>query len=489
MRTTTSSLRFSLPQFLLWIAAAMLIGSLAVINPYQNAPQNLALGSVLAVIALLPLSAWMAPGGERRIPLLAMHGLFYVVAYALGGFVKLPISLRGLAVAESDTTRALLAALCSWLMILAGYALGRRCRTVWALDLLSIDSPAMSRVVAVLLYPISVVVLVWARRSEQPEWQQVPEMVHMFLLLWVLHAAWSRQLAPTLRRAITLVAIPVEFVLFGLLAEGFLAGLLFYGLAFGITYAETRRRVPLALPIVVVVIFTVITPAKAEYRSTTWKTTGPRIGQLEGTMTFVQIAWDNLAKGSFGANRIDTIELVHARLVQLHTVAAVMADTPGIQPYRYGATLLPVLTKFIPRAIWPDKPREDLGNRWAHDYGYLDREDDATSYNLCWLAEMYMNGGWVGVALLSATVGLLMGWLWRWLLVTRSGSAHYAFAFMMAYGFFYPESNMSGGVGNLIPSAMMGLTIIAAMRPFSGQRAGALRRRSHARGSMALAAE
>ena len=60
---------------------------------------------------------------------------------------------------------------------------------------------------------------------------------------------------------------------------------------------------------------------------------------------------------------------------------------------------------------------------------------------------------------------------------------------MMAYGFFYPEGNMSGELGNLIPSAMLGLTITAAMRLCTGHPAPAVRGGPAARRSMALAAE
>lgn len=65
-------------------------------------------------------------------------------------------------------------------------------------------------------------------------------------------------------------------------------------------------------------------------------------------------------------------------------------DTAALDRGAVGKTIyLPLLTKMIPRSLWPNKPDERFGNDWARRYGYL-RDDYSTSYNLPWLPEQYM---------------------------------------------------------------------------------------------------
>ena len=118
--------------------------------------------------------------------------------------------------------------------------------------------------------------------------------------------------------------------------------------------------------------------------------------------------------------------------------------------FRNGVTYLPLLTKWIPRAIWPDKPREDQGNSWAHDYRYVGENDYSTSFNLPWYPEMYMNFGWPGVVIISGLIGLLMSAIWNIVAKGATVPSQFAAGMMFCSVFYFPESNLSIEIGNLL---------------------------------------
>ncbi len=119
---------------------------------------------------------------------------------------------------------------------------------------------------------------------------------------------------------------------------------------------------------------------------------------------------------------------VSPRINNFHTFAIIVDGTPWLVPYWDGASYVELITKPIPRIIWPEKPRSDLGNRWAKPYGLLDYGDYGTSFNLPWIVEAYGNFGSPGVLAVSALVGFLFGFLYQKLL-KQAGRDCAAFAF------------------------------------------------------------
>jgi len=454
---------------LIWGGLIALLAFLAAANPYEKSGLNRSLGGIVVILALAPLLGWLTKRNARDIPLLGMHGLFYAVCFGFAGFVTVPLSLVGeISVSESEYTTALLAALLSWGALVGGYTIGKLIDIRLLSATTSVDSPKSDRL-AVTLYPCAVVLFLIASNTGQTDWLQIAAALRVFFFVWVIHAALSGNLPARWTRVVLAVFIPAECLLFGGIAGGTLVGLLIYAQLLGITYSTTRGRTPVVLPLVAVALFAVLTPAKNDYRVETRGDNARQLGVVEGTKLFVSLAWQNAAAGDPRTTAKDTFEAAYARVDHLHTVAAVMADTPGVQPFRYGWTLLPLLTKWIPRVVWADKPREELGNRWARDYRYLGPNDEVTSYNLPWLAEMFMNFGWSGVIVLSLAVGVLMGALWRWLISRRAGSAHFAFSLTLTSAFFFPESNMSLQLGGLVVAGVTMMTALTLLRHFTGE--------------------
>ena len=86
---------------------------------------------------------------------------------------------------------------------------------------------------------------------------------------------------------------------------------------------------------------------------------------------------------------------------------------------------------------------EDLGNKWAHMYGYLYDHDYTTSFNLPFITEMYLNFGVLGIVIISIMIGVLMGWLSRRYWSRNTNVLVTALGVLIALPFLTPESNFS----------------------------------------------
>lgn len=125
-------------------------------------------------------------------------------------------------------------------------------------------------------------------------------------------------------------------------------------------------------------------------------------------------------------------------------------ETPERIPYYRGETLRPLLYVVVPRFLWPNKPREDIGNRIGHTYRVLSPADHVTSINLPWIVEFYINFGIPGVLGGLALTGFLMGGI-AWLGVAASRSEVIALlTISVLFPLTYQESNLSLMLGNTL---------------------------------------
>ena len=80
----------------------------------------------------------------------------------------------------------------------------------------------------------------------------------------------------------------------------------------------------------------------------------------------------------------------------LSSISLVNEKTPSIVPYWDGESYLPIFFKLIPRAIWPSKPKEEMGQKFGHRYKIIRDDDTRTSMNTPIITEAYMNFGVIG---------------------------------------------------------------------------------------------
>ena len=119
-------------------------------------------------------------------------------------------------------------------------------------------------------------------------------------------------------------------------------------------------------------------------------------------------------------------------------------------PYAYGETYYPLLSKFIPRVLWPDKPQEAGGQYFGHRYQILPEEDLATSVNMPLILESYVNWGWYGIIFSATLFGLVIRFLWEIWIGEHCATGNVILGMMVVFIMVGQESNLSGLLGGML---------------------------------------
>src|SRR5262249_6737243 len=193
------------------------------------------------------------------------------------------------------------------------------------------------------------------------------------------------------------------------LAMGFATGSTFQALEvvflLTIVYWTTTRRFPLEVLIISLCLLVMLIPIRGEFRAITWYGEGADLSTYDKFVLYVQTV-AKMVRGQ-GMTWDEAVSNTAWRISHILTFGDVINLTPDFIPYMYGETYYPILTKPIPRILYPDKPIEDMGQLFGHRYRFLDANDFHTSFNLPQLVELYINFGPWGVAFGMFLIGLL----------------------------------------------------------------------------------
>ena len=126
-------------------------------------------------------------------------------------------------------------------------------------------------------------------------------------------------------------------------------------------------------------------------------------------------------------------------------------QSPTPIPYWDGFSYRPLITSFVPRVLYPDKPREVSGHTFGQRYGLLSNSSSTTSVNIPWLTELLANFGPWGAVLGMFLVGVFLAFLDT--LFNRRGMSDLEFVIglTLIFPLVYPESNISVMTGSLLP--------------------------------------
>lgn len=453
---------------IMWAGVALLSIAAIVFNPFDKTSINLWLGVVVLFLTLQPMSRWLCAPSRKTVPILELHLAFYAACFGIAAFVT-PSALRRVALLETDYTFGLVMVLVGAIMLRLGYHLSRTTggRIAW---LLCPRLPANGdRTFPAILYPVSLVVSLGVAHFHITAFAQPAQLIRQFAFAWLLCAAFAGTLPRVLTLSAFLIVLPIEFALFGGIAGGQLAGLLIYGELLAVIFVLYKHRIPTAIPLIVIGLFLFLQPGKNAYRGATWGQNFQNQDKPGVSLLFRDAAQQT--NYSNGENALDSLNDAYLRINDLYVTAAASSAARSRDLYLHGSTYTPLLTTWIPRAIWPGKPKQDFGNSWAKLYGMLGRNDYATSYNLPWLPEMYLNFGWPGVVLISLAIGWVMGELKRGVINRATTPAGVAFAVSMASAFFWPESNLSMMFGGVIIGWITVSILAIGLRTFLYQRA------------------
>ena len=460
------SLSFTFPlsrraQTILGAALCALAGVLVVLRPQWLSLPLALLSAGIFVVGLLPGLLYLGSRAPRPIPFLPLIGLYYAVFWGLSVFLLRHVRSPGSYVnAIADVSGAALATVLAGVtLMLLFFQLGRMsvCRRIPAIRL-----PAA--------YPdTGLVFLLWtlllghlAYFFVQPL-QQVPSIGQflqpvgylsygMFYILWR-----ERRIARWQSIIVFLVIFPAEIVgmfLNGLLTPVVLILIFLYCIQM---YATGKVRI---LPFIIVPVLIFGTyHFLPTYRQLTWmQPPGTAMGTLEkldnlryaALKTVGQVfGWpSNHPRGTFSGRVV--IPVVQ-RISATAKFAYVFEITPQQVPYWKGATYTPLLTSFIPRVLWPDKPEERLGQEFGHRYGILGPTDKITSENVPWVTEFFVNFGIAGVLLGMSLMGLVLAALDKLFNSRHMTSLEAVTGATILFPLFYQGSNLSLMTGSVLP--------------------------------------
>lgn len=99
---------------------------------------------------------------------------------------------------------------------------------------------------------------------------------------------------------------------------------------------------------------------------------------------------------------------VSHRLNSLSNLAYVVQMTPAKTPYSKFTTYNTLLTFWIPRILWENKPRDTTGVYFGLKYKYSKNVDEAFAWTMPTVIESWMVLGWTGIFISGLILGLVL---------------------------------------------------------------------------------
>lgn len=280
-----------------------------------------------------------------------------------------------------------------------------------------------------------------------------------------LFLAWLRGQLPLTRKVLLVVCMAVQIYLqFG---TGSLAAPVSTAAVFLFVFIWETGRFPFGVLLAGTLLLIPLNSAKMAFREQTWESGSPTNPATLG-LRFAEILWKGASSGEIEMESASAG--VSSRLDHLGTLAYVMESTPSAVPYWSGETYAGAAWMFVPRVLYPDKPRQTYGQDFGHRYDLLDPTDYLTSYNFEQLVEMYANFGVTGCLAGMALIGLLYRALTRLVPVAGAGEGGVVIMANLFMGLIQLESNFVLVHGLILQSAVIQyffLRAIGSRRPAS----------------------
>jgi hypothetical protein len=437
----------------------------------------ISLSNMLVILGAAPIFFWLKNEQREKIPLLPMHGFFYAITFGIAGFSSY-VKKGGEGVylqSQNDTFIYALVCVIAGLisLYLAYYLVAPRFLKLEKKALLfpfHVNNEKTYALFAFIGYPFFYLLYWLSQNTIADNLKPSFQIVYQFIF-YLLIAAYFMGLMSSATKVLFLALIfPFHFFIGSGFLDGSIGQLIINLVAVSILFFAIRQKVPFGWISLIILTILLIQPIKGELRDRIWQlnekgtslqlkrgtTVVNSLGELSNILTSAYLVKNT--DSNFDLNKATQISYV--RMNRLTTLVEVIDRTPYPQPYRYGVTYAPLLTKWIPRQIWPNKPRETLGNDWARAYKLARSDDYAYSYNLPWIAEMYMNFGFAGVLGVSFFIGLLFYFFKVFFCQVENDPARLAFGVLLMCPLMFPESHLSLVLGGVIVGGIL-LSIMA----------------------------
>jgi hypothetical protein len=409
-------------------------------------PGRIFLASILLWVSAYPSWNYLL-SRKHEAPFLPAFGAFYFFCYGLPAFGVLRVNL--IRIQDEPAERAVTLALAGSVLLFFGFYSVRLSalpqlrldldlrRNAWLLFVVAVLSVAVRVSLGEKLLPAGVAQLgVFVNF--------LPTALLGGLLLLRLRGQLSNWIA--LPAALLLaVVLALDFGSASMAQPAMTSATLMF------VYVAERRRVPASAIAIMGLLLIAGLGTKHEFRDQLMHSTH-EIGSVE-RMNMIAGLMGNVFVGERQLDR--ATDVAKSRADHLSAFAWVISKTGETVPYWDGETYADFLWSFIPRFIYPDKPRKTLGQAYGHRYRFISANNVGTSINLEQTVEMYANFGVIGVLLGMFFMGVLYRALYRLLNHPQAGDG----GLLIAAGTFRVvlniESDFSLIFGGLLQSGAL----------------------------------
>ena len=189
----------------------------------------------------------------------------------------------------------------------------------------------------------------------------------------------------------------------------------------GMSLHYFRRRIPARQLVLVALLFVCfLFPLTEQFRKVYWFSHQPTEPEF---LTSYRTAFEDLQEsGGWGPYLRNSVVTFSNRLHGLDSLMVSLYKTPATIPFLRGETLGNLfIGTFIPRFIWPEKPKIYFSDTFARDYWGLPPYIHA-AIAVSQIGELYLNYGLVGVLLGMFCLGVLYRILYVYLVMQQSSS-------------------------------------------------------------------
>lgn len=171
-----------------------------------------------------------------------------------------------------------------------------------------------------------------------------------------------------------------------------------------IGYASSKRSIPWVPVLLVLPLIALLHLGKPDMRAVYWQG-GKPLPKLADLPEFFT-EWVDYSLAPREA-RLNSTLFERASLIQMLCLS--VDRVPSLKPYMEGESYIDIPAQFIPRFLWADKPSGLMSNVRLALYFNLVSIESATSVSIAFgiVAEAYVNFGFIGVAALGLTMGMI----------------------------------------------------------------------------------
>lgn len=408
MKSRVHPLTFILPPglatFLLWVTANQ-----------EIAVDSLILSSLLLFFAWASFERWVHRL-EFNFPLLSailgLHWLYFMLPLFLGDDTVLMYQFMDVVLSPEAIRMSL------WLVTLGlsflwlGFAsgVGRRLSPTTLPDLQESEGALrwtrillLVGILAHLVESASVVGGSGLRQLVLVLQNTVPLVAFAILLRRWFHGEANRQ------DKVLMAGYLIIRVLVGM-ASGWLGAVVGVLVVVGVIYLGERRRLPIGVVAVFLLVFMFLQAGKEDFRREYWRA-NVNAGRMDRISAWVESsidAWrEAFADESGDLLRRRTLRVL-ARVSLLPQTANVLELTPKVVPFQGLKLYSYMAVTLIPRFLWPNKPSINEANQFYQvAYGLTTEENlDTVSISVGYLTEGYISWGWTGTCVVMFLMGI-----------------------------------------------------------------------------------